>query len=209
MKRHGLRDIHHELSRRDLLRLAGVGLSGLGLAAIVGCGSEDGKDSPTTTPEIVVDPPPETTTLRLQTFINSGPRFAPLYLAEQFLTAEGFTHVQYIDTPGGDATLQQIASGEIDIGMPFASDVVVAADAGDPLVVLAGIHNSAFVIFGNDQVQSLRDLRGKRIATYGDKGIYFLYAALLAYVGIDVDTEVEFVEVNLVDVVGEGAGGRV
>ena len=39
MRRPELRELHHELSRRDLLRLAGVGLSGLGLAAIAGCGS--------------------------------------------------------------------------------------------------------------------------------------------------------------------------
>ena len=207
MQPRGLRELHHELSRRDLLRLAGVGLSGLGLAAIAGCGSDDSSGSSTSTPGIVVDPPPETTTIRLQKYINSGPRFAPLYLAEQFLTAEGFTHVQYIDHAGSDATLQQIASGEIDIGMPFPSDVTVAADRGDPLVVLAGVHNSPFVIFGNDQVQTLRDLRGKRIATYGDNGILILFSALLAYVGIDVEREVEFVDVNLLDVFGKALDG--
>ena len=195
------------LSRRDFLRVAAsVGAVGAGAVLLGACASDDDPRSPTGTPGIVVDPPPETTTIRLQKYINSGPRFAPLYLAEQFLTAEGFTHVQYIDHAGADATLQQIASGEIDIGMPFPDDVTVAADRGDPLVVLAGVHNSAFVLFGNDQVQTLRDLRGKRIATYGDSGIYTFFATLLAYVGIDVG-EVEFVEVGLLDAIGKALEG--
>ena len=199
-------DVHHAVSRRDFLRAAGV--AGAGAVLLGACGSDERKGSPTSTPGIAVDPPPETTTIRLQR--SNGPRFAPLFLAEQFLPTEGFTDVQYIDShgaPGSDATLQLIAAGEIDIGMPFPPDVTAAADRGDALVVLAGIHNSAFVLFGNDQVPTLRDLRGKRIATYGDSAIYIFLAALLAYVGIDVEREVEFVDVKLLDVVGKALDG--
>ncbi|MEX2247267.1 MAG: ABC transporter substrate-binding protein [Dehalococcoidia bacterium] len=196
MQQRGLHELHRELSRRDLLRLAGVGLSGLGLAAIAGCGSVDSTGRPTSTPEAVVDPPPETTTIRLGKDARN-PRLAPLYLAEQFLPAEGFTNVQYIDVRPASFDVRAIAAGEIDIGLPWSvSSVPAVADAGDQLVVLAGVHNSAFELFGNDRVQSLRDLKGKRI--WGAKGDgadprYSLWAALLAYVGIDLEHEVEFV----------------
>jgi NitT/TauT family transport system substrate-binding protein len=196
--------MHHELSRRDFLRVAAsVGAVGAGAVLLGACGSDESNGSATSTPGIVVDPPPETTTIRLPNALP--PRMAPFFVAGQFLAAEGFTDVQYI--PDHAPYHEQITSGEIDIGMPFPEGLTVAADAGDPLVALAGVPNSLFVIFGNDQVQSLRDIKGKRIATYGDQGIYILYAALLAYVGIDVDTEVEFVEVNFLDVVGKAQEG--
>jgi NitT/TauT family transport system substrate-binding protein len=199
MRRRGLREIRHELSRRDLLRLAGIGLSGLGLAAIAGCRPDDGTDSPTSTPGIVVDPPPETTTIRLGK-ITSLPRAAPFLLAEQFLPAEGFTNVQYTElTLSPDQGLQQVAAGEIDIGLLLVSPLTVALDRGDPLVILAGVNSSLFEMFGNDEVRSLRDLKGKSIAGKRDPTdpAYPFWAALLAYVGIDVETEVEFVEAPL------------
>jgi len=191
------------LSRRDFLRVAAsAGAVGAGVVLLGACGSDDGDDSPTSAPGIVIDPPPETTTIRLAKDALV-PRMAPLYLAEQFLPAEGFTDVQYIDVPYFTNGFQQMAAGEIDIGLPFASSVTVAAEAGDQLVVLAGVHSSAFQLFGNDSVQSLRDLKGKRI--WVEKGgdvsdpSYSLMAALLAYVGIDPEHDVEFVEVGIAD----------
>jgi NitT/TauT family transport system substrate-binding protein len=59
------------------------------------------------------------------------------------------------------------------------------------------VHSNFFELFGSERVQSLRDLKGKRIA--GTRELtdtaYPFVAALLAYVGIDVETEVEFVAV--------------
>ena len=196
---------HHQLSRREFLRVAAsAGLAGAGVVLLGGCGSGDGNGSPTRTLEAVVDSPPETTTIRLSRNILS-PRWAPLYLAEQFLPAEGFTDVRYIDVPpdsgttGGD--FQQIASGEVDITLHLASSVTVAADTVDQFVILAGVHNSVFELFANDRVQSLRDLKGKRIWVLkrddpADPSYSFM-AALLAFVGIDFDRDVEFVEVSL------------
>jgi NitT/TauT family transport system substrate-binding protein len=198
LKRPGLRELHHELSRRDLLRLGGAGLSVLGLAAIVGCGSDESKGSPTSTPGIVVDPPPETTTIRLaKQTPSSDPRQAPLYLAEPFLLAEGFTNVQYVDVPQFAVdTFKKLASGEIDIDMEYASTALAAADAGDQLVVLAGVYSNSFQLFGNERVQSLRDLKGKRIFVFSrdaTESVYALWAVLLGYVGIDLEHEVESV----------------
>jgi len=193
---HGLREMHDELSRRDLLRLAGVGLSGLGLAAIVGCGDGDNPRSATSTPGIVVDPPPETTTIRLAN--TRALCMAPLYLAEQFLPAEGFTDVQYVDL----IRPQQLITGEIDISFAYVAPLTAAVDGGHPLVLLAGVHNTCFELFANDRVQSLRDLKGKKI--WIEKrditdGFYVFMATLLAHVGIDLENDIEFVELSLGD----------
>ena len=62
----GLRELHHELSRREFLRVAAsAGAVGAGAVLLGACGSDDGAGSPTSTPGIVADPPPETTRLRL------------------------------------------------------------------------------------------------------------------------------------------------
>jgi len=198
-----IRPIHQSQtwSRRDFLRVAAsAGAVGAGAMLLGACGSDDSNTNPTSTPGIVVDPPPETTTIRLAKDALV-PRMAPLYLAEQFLPAEGFTDVQYIDVPSFSNGFQLMAAGEIDIGLPFASSVTVAADAGDQLVVLAGVHSSAFQLFGNDRVQSLRDLKGKRVwVLSGDTAdaSYTLWAALLAYVGIK-PSEVEYVAANVAE----------
>jgi len=100
------------LSRRDLLRLAGLGLSGFGLAAIVGCGDGDNPRSETITPT-ATEPPPETTRLRLAK--TPSICISPQYLAEEFLPDEGFTDVQYINLPGPGFISRSLASGEVDI----------------------------------------------------------------------------------------------
>ncbi len=194
-----LRELRHELSRRDFLRVAAsAGAIGAGAVLLGGCGSDDGNGSPTSTPGIVIDPPPETTTIRLPKHTLDY-QLAPLYVAEQFLPAEGFTDAQYIDVQQFSDGLQQLAAGEIDIGLAFTSSVAVAADRGNPLVILAGVQRHPFQLFGNDRVQSLRDLKGKRIfvlSADATDSVYALWAVLLAYVGIDLERDVEFVALS-------------
>jgi len=164
------------------------------------CGSDESKGGPTSTPEAVVDLPPETTTIRLaKTFPTCT---IPLLVAQQFLPAEGFTNVQYIDDTGGDHGAQQTAAGEIDISFSITASLTTAADRGDPLVLLAGIHPTCFELFAGDRVQSLRDLKGKRIHAFSTDATdptYVFMATLLAYVGIALEKEVEFVEAGLDD----------
>ncbi len=201
-------------SRRDFLRVAAsAGAVGAGVVLLGACGSDDSSGSATSTPGIVVDPPPETTTIRLPNeFELFQPRNAPLYIAEQFLAEEGFTSVQYIDLPRPTNIEEQLAANKIDIGIPIASSVTVAADAGDQLVILAGVGDNGFVLFGNDRVQSLRDLKGKRIwVTKRDAtdGSYSLMATLLAYVGIDPENDVEFVELTAAELVPQFLDGTI
>jgi len=190
-------DVHHSLSRREFLRVAGI--AGAGAVLLGACGSDESKGSPTSTPEAVIDPPPETTTIRLAKNIVYPCR-APLFLAEQLLPAEGFTNVQYIDVPPQSQAFQRLAAGEIDIGLIYAPSLIAATDPGNRLVALAGVHNTCWELFGSDRVQSLRDLKGKRISVLKRDATdpeYAFMAALLAYVGIDLEHEVEFVEPGL------------
>jgi len=202
---HRLQALSREaLSRREFLRVAvSAGAVGAGFVLLGACGSDDNNVGPTSTPGIVIDPPPETTTIRLGRHTPT-PAGAAFYVAEQFLWEEGFTTVQYIDRPLSTDRPEQIAAGEIDIGGTVPAGLTVAVDRGDPLVVLAGMSIGGFYLFGNDKVQSLRELKGKRIwVTRRDDPtdpVYSLTAALLAYVGIDFENDVEFVELSLADI---------
>jgi NitT/TauT family transport system substrate-binding protein len=200
-------DVHHPLSRREFLRAAG--LAGAGAVLLGACGSDESKGGPTSTPGAVVDPPPETTPIRLAKSTNN-PRTAPIFLAEQFLAAEGFTTVQYIEVPIRNDGVEELAAGEIDMGIPFAPALTVAADRGDPIVVLAGVQSATTEVFGSDRVQSLRDLKGKRIWGGRDEanGAYAFWAALLAYVGIDIEREVEFVDLSAADLLAQAQEGN-
>ena len=186
-----LGEIRHELSRRDLLRLAGVGLSGLGLAAIVGCGDGDEPRSATSTP-LATDPPPETTRLRLMKIPSIC--LAPQYLAEEFLPAEGFTDVQYLDVSSGEA-LAKLASAEADISLHFAAPLAIGIDAANPVRVLGGAHVGCWELFGTDRVQSIRDLRGKTVAVTevaSTASDYTFIASALTFVGIEPKKDINF-----------------
>jgi NitT/TauT family transport system substrate-binding protein len=184
-------DVRHPLSRREFLRAAG--LAGAGVALLGACGSDDSNGGPTGTPGAVVDQPPETTRLRLP--IGTSICLAPQYLAEEFLPAEGFTDVQYIELPGSAAIAKTLASGEADISLYFAASAAIGIDAGDPVLLLAGAHVGCWEVFGTDRVQSIRDLRGKTVAVNEVAPTAFDYAFMvstLTFVGIDPVKDVNF-----------------
>jgi NitT/TauT family transport system substrate-binding protein len=189
------------LSRREFLRVAAsVGAMGAGAVLLGGCGADDGNASPTSTPGVAADPPPETTTIRLVKTFPTCP--IPIHLAGLFLPEEGFTNVQYIEDTNSDHGAQQLAAGEIDIGLSVTSSLTTAADRGDALVLLAGIHPTCFDLFGGDRVQTLRDLKDKRIfvlSTDAHDPVYVFLATLLAHVGIDIENEVDFVVLSELD----------
>jgi NitT/TauT family transport system substrate-binding protein len=187
-------DQFQALSRRDFLRVAAsVGAVGAGAVLLGGCGSDDGKASATSTPGIVVDPPPETTTIRLGQIPTIC--WSPQYLAEEFLRAEGFTDIQYTKLTGAVAANKSLASGEVDMGLTFAAAAASGLDAGDPVTLLAGAHVGCWELFGTERVQSVRDLRGKTVAvtevapTASD---YAFMTTILTFVGVDPAKDVNF-----------------
>ena len=127
---------------------------------------------------------PETTTIRLGKI--PGICIAPQYVADELLRAEGFTDIRYVSTEAGIPEAELMSEGGIDFSLNFAAPLIVAIDAGLDITLLGGVHVGCFEIFGNDQVQSITDLRGKSVGirSLGSSPHVFL-SAMAAYVGLD------------------------
>ncbi|MGH7325197.1 MAG: ABC transporter substrate-binding protein [Candidatus Rokuibacteriota bacterium] len=138
------------------------------------------------------EPLPETRRIRLVR-IPSICR-APQYVADELLRGEGFTDVEYVPKAGGGASVMALAVGEADISMNYIGPVILRVDAGDPLVVLAGIHIGCFELFGTDRVRSIRDLKGKTVAVIELGGSEYVFlTSMAAYVGLDPRKDIHFV----------------
>jgi len=135
------------------------------------------------------EPPPETTKLRLPRI--PGICVAPQYVAADLLMAEGFSDVQYVKLEGD---LRALASGEIDIAMAFVAPAIMQVDAGEPIVLLAGVHTGCFELFGTDQVRAIRDLKGKTVAVWFQGSFQQVFlASIAAHVGIDPRKDINWV----------------
>jgi NitT/TauT family transport system substrate-binding protein len=119
---------------------------------------------------------------------------APYYVAEELLPSEGFTEVQYVEIPT-ESWLKAIRASEIDFGVNFIGPSLTRLDAGDPLVLLSGVHVGCFELFASEQVRALRDLQGKTVAlAFGLGGPEHTFiASMLAYVGLDPRKDVNWV----------------
>jgi NitT/TauT family transport system substrate-binding protein len=206
-----MNDAYHEeahlLSRRALLRgAAGVGLAAAAGTLLPACSS--GSEENSQAGGAKKDPPPETTTIRLA---NNFPVSctAAQAVAEPFLREEGFTDVQYPKlTPGTFAA--SLAAGEIDFTMGYAALMMLRIDAGDPIVMLSGIHVGCWQVFGTGGVRSLSDFKGKTIAVIAPTapdGVFM--ATTLASVGIDLRKDVNVVNHPVTDAVQLLSSGQV
>lgn len=138
------------------------------------------------------EPPPETTKIRLVS-IPSICR-APQYIAEELLHAEGFTDVQYVKKEGGGASAKALATGEADITLNYSGPTIILIDAGDPVVLLAGVHVGCFELFGTERVRSIRDLKGKIVSVVELGGSEHVFiSSMMAYVGLDPRKDIRWV----------------
>ena len=110
---------------------------------------------------VAAEPPPETTQITLVEI--PGICIAPQYVAKDLLHSEGFTDVQYVQAAAGIETAKALAAGKADISLNFVALMILQMDAGDPIVLLAGIHVGCFVLFGTERVRAGRDLKGKTV----------------------------------------------
>jgi NitT/TauT family transport system substrate-binding protein len=70
---------------------------------------------------------------------------------------------------------------------------VTRIDAGDPLVLLAGIHVGCFELFGTARVRSVRDLKGKTVAVPALGSSHHIFvASMAAYVGLNPQTDIHW-----------------
>jgi NitT/TauT family transport system substrate-binding protein len=171
-------DAHSEgWSRRELL----CGLSLAGTAGLLGL-----------RPDVAAgEPPPETRTIKLVKI--SGICIAPQYVAEELLLAEGFTDVQYVKATAGIGTAKALAAGDANITLNFVAPFILRADAGDPVVLLAGVHTGCFELFGTERVRSIRDLKGKTVALQElESSQHVFLASMAAYVGLDPRKDIKW-----------------
>src|SRR5215831_10053433 len=138
------------------------------------------------------EPPPETTRIRLVRV--PGICQAPQYVAETLLHSEGFTEVRYLQKAGTADIPKALASGEADLNGHFAAPLLLHLEAGDPIVILAGLHVGCFALFGTSEVRTIRDLKGKTVAVPDlDSARYVFLASMVAYVGLDPQKDLNIV----------------
>jgi NitT/TauT family transport system substrate-binding protein len=179
------------VGRRELLRrtlAVGATITGAGLLAAC-----DPRPASTETSSSASLPPPETTTVRWV----SPPPCDPLWIAKDYLLEEGFRDVQLVRLP--PTTTEWLTADKADFNTGgYPSLIAANVDAGLPIVALAGIHPGCFELFATPSIATIRDLRGKTIAVNAKNvsdQFYTFFAILLAYVGVDPRTEVNFIEV--------------
>ena len=136
---------------------------------------------------------PEITTVRLAKKIRILCN-APQYIADDLLHAEGFTDIQYVASGPGAALTKKIVDETIDFSMGYAGPNIIAVDAGEAIVNLAGVHVGCFELLAHGGIRSIADLKGKGIgitALGSSEHIYL--AAMLAYIGLDPNRDVNWV----------------
>jgi NitT/TauT family transport system substrate-binding protein len=141
---------------------------------------------------VAAEPPPETTKLRLMR--KPSICEAAEYVAEDLLQGEGFTEVRYVEAENFVDSQQALVSGKADLTMLFSPPFLLRLEAGDPLVVLTGVHVGCFELFGTDRVHAIRDLKGKTAAVTGLGGPEHVFiASMAAYVGLDPRQDIRWV----------------
>jgi NitT/TauT family transport system substrate-binding protein len=165
-------------SRRDFLTTAALA----GTGALLGLQSDS----------LAAEPPPETTKLRL--IRSPDICLAPLYMAEELLRGEGFTDVQYVPGTGGQDDIKLAATGATDFIGGFVGRHLAGLDAGDPIVILSGLHIGCFELFGNQRIRSVRDLKGKQVAvTRLTSGRHIFLSVMAGHVGLDPRKDIDWV----------------
>ena len=169
------------LTRREVIRqfsaVAGAGLLGLGSGPAA------------------AEPPLETRSIRL--LHDPGVPvlcYAPQYLAKEFLHLEGFEDVTYVGYGDAISDYEVLRPGQADITAGLGSDHIFGIDSGAPITILGGLHAGCVEVFGNDQVRSIRDLKGKRIAIFGMGGPEHIFlSTVISYIGLDPTRDVDWV----------------
>jgi NitT/TauT family transport system substrate-binding protein len=129
----------------------------------------------------------ETTTVRLAKIPVIC--FAPQYVCEALLRAEGFTDVRYVDTTPPTLS-EDLARGRFDFASNLSLDSITAIDAGVPITILTGVHAGCYELFAHGEIRGIADLKGKSVGMLGTTA---LVATLAAYVGLDPKADLTMV----------------
>jgi NitT/TauT family transport system substrate-binding protein len=138
---------------------------------------------------LAAEPPPETTKLRL---LKEAGRicWAPQYIAEDLLRAEGFTDVIYVDFPGGPVS-EFLAAAKADISLHFVGPNIIRLDEGDAVVFLAGVHVGCFEVIATERVRRVTDLKGKTAGVSSLRGAEHVFiASIAAHIGLSPQKDI-------------------
>ena len=133
------------------------------------------------------EPALETTTVRLGKLPIIC--FAPQYVCEALLRAEGFTDIRYVDTTP-QTQQEDLGRGKLDIMSALAHAHALAIDRGLPITVVTGVHAGCYELFAHGGIRSIADLKGKRVGGF-DTRLLWLMAA---YVGLDPKNDLDLID---------------
>jgi NitT/TauT family transport system substrate-binding protein len=170
--------MHIMQSRRDFLVSASLAAGG----SVLG-----------TRASLADEGPPETTTVRLPKFFPASCD-TPVYFAERLLRAEGFTDVHFVAGESGVDSSEWIARGELDFDWNYPANHIASIEAGVPITVLAGMHSGCLELIANDSVNSVAELKGKRVGVDRfSSSPHVLVTLMAAYIGLDPARDIEWV----------------
>ena len=134
--------------------------------------------------------PPETTTVRFQ---KGALCVSSLSIAEEMLRAEGFTEIRYVDPPHPGA-ISPVLHGEVDFSGAYANQSVRAIDAGEPLILLAGLMVGCFELFAREGIDSVAELKGKGMGVGAAGSLsHELLTLITAQVGLDPGKDIHWI----------------
>ena len=139
--------------------------------------------------------PPETTTIRVDPHKGCE---SWAWIVEDLLREEGFKDIRITEQFG-------VHNGGADIGATFGNDLASKIDAGLPWVPIAGTHVGCIQMWAQPGINTIRDLRGKRIDVHSTTAVedmvYGMWVSYLADVGI-APSEVRFTVITDPPMVG-------
>ena len=164
-------------SRRSFL----TSLSSTGAACLMGLPNSFAQEAP-----------PETTTVRFP--ISNNICFAPLYVADELLRAEGFTDIRYVSTASGATGARWVARGDADFDNAFVGTQMSLIDAGEPITIVGGLHVGCYELFAHGDIRSIRDLKGRTVGVqHLGSSPHLLVSSMASYVGLDPVKEIHWV----------------
>lgn len=137
------------------------------------------------------EPGLETTTVKLPR--DPAICTMPQMITQQLLQEEGFTEIHFVDEPAGNPS-EQLASGDVDLMVGYASNFILGLDKGEAATLLAGVHVGCFVLFGHEDVHGIAGLKGKTVGVPGlGTGPALLLTLMVAEVGLDPKKDIRWV----------------
>jgi NitT/TauT family transport system substrate-binding protein len=151
-------------------------------------------------PARAAEPVLETTTVRLGRLPVIC--FAPQYVCEALLRADGFTDVRYVDTTARGQE-EDLGRGKFDFHSNAPWAYAIAVDRELPITVVTGVHAGCYELFAHGGIRGIGDLKGK---TVGQLGGHQLISMMAAYVGLDPKRDLTLVDdpAKPVDLFAEG-----